>query len=64
MKHQAAMAMNSEVCQVEISSRPNRITVDMVMMKVLEKLKLPIDEAKKYFAIWLSSPQLRTYICV
>ena len=61
MKHQAAM--NSEVCQVEIHSTPNRITVDKVMMKVMEKLKLPIDVAEKCFSLWLASPQLRT-LCI
>ena len=59
MKHQAAM--NSKPLQVEICSRPSQITVDRIMNKVLEVLKLQ-DEAKKYFSIWLTSPQLRTYI--
>ena len=59
MKHQAAM--DSKPFQVEICSRPSQITVDKIMKKVLEELKLS-DEAKKYFSIWLTSPQLRMYI--
>ena len=53
--------MDSEVCQVEIHSRPSCITVKIIMEKVLEALKLSTDEAK-YFSIWLASPQLRTSI--
>lgn len=61
MKHQAAM--NSKPLQVEIYSRPSRITVDRIMNKVLEVLKLQ-DEAKKYFSIWLTSPQLQLQLNV
>lgn len=59
MKHQ--VAMDSKPFQVEICSKPSQIIVDKIMTKVLEELKLP-NEAKKYFSIWLTSPQLRTYI--
>jgi len=67
MEHQATM--DAEPCQVVFNSEPSRITVDNIMMTMLEKLKLTndrarnnrarYDEAKKRFSIWLTSPQLR-----
>ena len=62
MKHQATMD-SCEPYKVKFDIRtPKDITVDMIMSKVLERLGLTCDAAKKCFSIWLTSPQLRTCV--
>ena len=58
------MSIKPNPCTVEVYSTPSEITVDEIMEEVLKELNFANRrEAERCFSIWLTSPQLRTYIC-
>jgi len=57
MEHQANE--NTRPFEFKFGCRPSEVTVDMIMIKIAASLPLPVDKAKKYFALWLTSPHLR-----
>ena len=66
MDHQANE--NAQLFEFKFERRPSEVTVDEIMDRVIARLSLTtdadIDSAKKCFALWLISPNLRELLIV
>ena len=60
MEHQAND--NTKPFELEFECKPSEVTAGDVINSTINKLSLPPDTAKKCFAMWLTSPLLRTWV--